>query len=177
MWPAGARSVTDAVNKAEQRLVESHLRNLRSVDHLRRLLADLNYQVGDEPISIADWRSEIAEAAKDGGLRAVARHQDFVITHCQLQELRVGTEREIVTRLIRQYDRGLFVFSNMAESHWHLVNVKRDSRQHNRPVLRRIAIGPEEQLRTAIERISLLKIGDAGQYLDPRLHRVSGQRQ
>ncbi|GAI07014.1 unnamed protein product, partial [marine sediment metagenome] len=64
----------------------------------------------------------------------------------------------IVTRLVRQYDHGLFVFSNLEESHWHLVNVKLDSRRHNRLVLRRIAIGPEEQLRTAIERVSLLKV-------------------
>lgn len=62
---------------------------------------------------IADgWKLEIAKAAKDGGLRAVARHQDFVITHCHLQELRVGPEREMVTRLVRQYDRSLYVFSN-----------------------------------------------------------------
>jgi len=159
MWPAGARSVTDAVSKAEQRLVESHLRNLRSVDRLRRLLADLNYGVGDEPVSVADWKPELAKSARDGSLQAVARHQDFVVTHCCLQELRVSSEREMVTRLVRQYDRGLFVFSNLEESHWHLVNVKRDSRRHNRLVLRRIAIGPEEQLRTAIERISLLKVG------------------
>lgn len=161
MWLAGARSVTDVVNKAEQRLVESHLRNLRSVDRLRRLLADLNYQVGDEPVSVADWKTELVETAKNGHLRTVARHQDFMVTHCRLQELRVSSEREIVTRLVRQYDRGLFVFSNLEESHWHLVNVKRDSRRHNRLVLRRIAIGPEEQLRTAIERISLLNVKDA----------------
>ena len=160
MWPAGARSVTDAVNRTEQRLVESHLRNLRSVDRLRRLLADLNYGVGDEPVSVADWKPEAMETAKNGHLRTVARHQDFVVTHCHLQELRVGLEREMVTRLVRQYDRGLFVFSNLEESHWHLVNVKRDSRRHNRLVLRRIAIGPEEQLRTAIESVSRLKVRD-----------------
>lgn len=120
--------MTDAANRAEQRLVESHLRNLRSVDRLRRLLADLNYQVGDEPVSVSDWKPELAGIAKDGVLRTVARHQDFVVTHCHLQELRVGPEREIVTRLVRQYDRGLFTFSDSEESHWHLVNVKRDSR-------------------------------------------------
>ncbi len=100
MWLAGARSVTAAVNKAEQRLVESHLRNLRSVDRLRRLLADLNYQVGDEPISIADWKSEIAKAAKDGGLRAVARHQDLVVTYCHLQELRVGLKYNTLVMVV-----------------------------------------------------------------------------
>lgn len=151
----------DKASIAEQQLVEAHLRELNSLNRLCRLLADLNYQVGDEPISIADWKSELAKAAKDGNLRTVARHQDFVITHCHLQELRVSSEREIVTRLIRQYDHGLFVFSDPEENHWHLVNVKRDSRQHNRLVLRRIAIGPEEQLRTAIERISLLKVKEA----------------
>ena len=151
----------DAASIAEQRVVEAHLRQLRSLDRLRRLLADLNYGVGDEPVSVVDWKPELAKTAKDGNLRTVARHEDFVITHCRLPELRVGTEREIVTRLVRQYDRGLFVFSNFEESHWHLVNVKRDSRQHNRLVLRRIAIGPEEQLRTAIERISLLKVKEA----------------
>ncbi|MBE9501299.1 MAG: Eco57I restriction-modification methylase domain-containing protein [Chloroflexi bacterium] len=150
----------DKASIAEQRAVEAHLRQLKSLDDLRRLLADLNYGVGDEPVSVADWKSELVETAKNGHLRTVARHEDFVITHCRLQELRVGPEREIVTRLVRQYDRGLFAFSNFEGSHWHLVNVKRDSRQHNRLVLRRIAVSPEEQLRTAIERISLLKIDD-----------------
>lgn len=148
----------DTASIAEQLVVETHLRQLKSLDGLRRLLADLNYRVSDEPVSTVDWKTEPTKAAKDGGLRAIARHQDFVITHCHLQELRVSSEREIVTRLVRQYDHGLFVFSNLEESHWHLVNVKRDSRRHNRLVLRRIAIGPEEQLRTAIERISLLKV-------------------
>ncbi|MCL0049258.1 Eco57I restriction-modification methylase domain-containing protein [Dehalococcoidia bacterium] len=151
----------DAASIAEQRVVEAHLRQLRSLDRLRRLLADLNYGVGDEPVSVVDWKPELAKTAKDGNLRTVARHEDFVVTHCRLPELRVGTEREIVTRLVRQYDRGLFAFSNFEESHWHLVNVKRNSRQHNRLILRRIAIGPEEQLRTAIERISLLKVKEA----------------
>lgn len=153
--------MANVVNMAEQRLVESHLRNLHSVDRLRRLLADLNYGVGDEPISVTDWKPGLADIAKDGSLRAVARHQDFVITYCRLQGLRVSSEREIVTRLIRQYDHGLFVFSDLGQSHWHLVNVKLDSRRHNRLVLRRIAIGPEEQLRTAIERVSLLNVKDA----------------
>jgi len=148
----------DRTSLAEQRLVEGHLRELKSLDRLRQLLADLDYQVSDEPVSTAEWKLELAKTAKDGGLRIVARHQDFVIAHCSLPELRVGSEREVVSRLVRQYDRGLFVFSDLGGSHWHLVNVKRDSRWHNRLALRRIAIGPEEQLRTAIERISLLKV-------------------
>jgi len=151
----------DTASITEQRVVEGHLRQLRSLNGLRRLLADLNYGVGAEPVSVAEWKSELAKIAKDGSLQTIARHDDFVITHCCLQELKVAAEREIVTRLVRQYDRGLFVFSNFEESHWHLVNVKRDSRQHNRLVLRRIAVSPEEQLRTAIERISLLKVKEA----------------
>lgn len=146
---------------ADLRLVETHLHQLSGLDQLRRLLADLDYRVSDEPVSTADWKPELMKAAKEGGLRIVARHQDFVVSHCRLPELRVGPERDLVTRLVRQYDRGLFAFSDLGESHWHLVNVKRDSRHHNRLVLRRIAIGPEEQLRTAIERVALLKIADA----------------
>ncbi|MEW6033631.1 MAG: DNA methyltransferase, partial [Chloroflexota bacterium] len=145
----------------DQQRVESRLRQFGSADQLRRLLAELDYQVGDEPVSTSDWKKDLAVAARDGNLRILARHSDFVVTYCRLPELRVVPEREVVTRLIRQYDRGLFVFADHANSHWHFINVKRDSRRHNRLVLRRIAVGPEEQLRTAVERIALLKVADA----------------
>jgi len=146
-------------NKDWQRVVASHLERLRSLHNLRELLAGLNYQVGDEPISIdGDWKTELAQTARQGGLQVIARHDDFVITHCHLPNLRIGPQREMVTKLIRKYDRGLFVFSDLEESNWHLVNVKRDSQRHSRMILRRISIGPQEQLRTAIERISLLRV-------------------
>lgn len=147
---------------ADLRLVESHLRNLQGPNQLRRLLADLNYPVADGPVSTADWKPELTKTAKDGNLRVIARHHDFVVTHCCLPGLRLAQQRELVTRLIRQYQRGLFIFSDPDYLEWQFVNVKFDEGVdvQRRRLFRRIRVGPAERLRTAIERIALLKVGE-----------------
>lgn len=71
---------------ADQGLVESHFLNLLGSNQLRRLLADLNYRVGDEPVFTPDWKSDLAVAARDGHLHVLARHNDFVVTYCRLPE-------------------------------------------------------------------------------------------
>ncbi|NLE45450.1 MAG: hypothetical protein GX620_12075, partial [Chloroflexi bacterium] len=79
--------------------------------------------------------------------------------------LSLTAERLVIKQLSTDHPYGLFVFSDTDERHWHLVNVKLERRQAEagegravQPVLRRIAIGPEERLRTAAERISLLDL-------------------
>jgi len=51
------------------------------------------------------------------------------------------------------------VFSNRQQTHWHFVNVKLDGQDHNRSLYRRIAVGPQERLRTATDRLSMLDLG------------------
>ena len=72
--------------------------------------------------------------------------------------LRRTDERPVVERLLREHPYALFVFSNDARTHWHFLHVKYDPNVENRRLFRRITIGPEERLRTATERISLLDL-------------------
>ncbi|MFM6446040.1 MAG: Eco57I restriction-modification methylase domain-containing protein [Microcystis panniformis] len=52
------------------------------------------------------------------------------------------------------------MFSNFHQERWHFINVKYDVKQEKRQVLRRITVGPGEQLRTATERLSLLDLAN-----------------
>ncbi|MFM7711684.1 MAG: class I SAM-dependent DNA methyltransferase, partial [Microcystis sp.] len=46
------------------------------------------------------------------------------------------------------------------QERWHFINVKYDVKQEKRQVLRRITVGPGEQLRTATERLTLLDLAN-----------------
>lgn len=98
--------MTSVASQHDQRLTEGHLRQLDSLDRLRHFLADLNYRVGDEPVSTGSWSPELRAIAGEGDLHVVARHDDSVITDCRLTRLQLIPERDIVTRLLRQYGRG-----------------------------------------------------------------------
>ncbi len=98
-----------------------------------------------------------AEAARDpnsGG-------PGFQIIYCRLasDHLRLTPERTVVSRLLRGHPYALFVFSNRDQSRWHFVNVKwddKDTEGKRRRLYRRITVGPEERLRTASERLTLI---------------------
>jgi len=70
----------------------------------------------------------------------------------------LGQERPVVNQLLREHPYGLFVFSNLSQDHWHFINVKYDAETEKRRLFRRISISPEERLRTASERLSLIDL-------------------
>ncbi|MDR9405244.1 MAG: Eco57I restriction-modification methylase domain-containing protein, partial [Halothece sp. Uz-M2-17] len=55
-----------------------------------------------------------------------------------------------------------FIFSEREQTAWHFVNVKYDPKQEKREVFRRLRVSQYEQLRTAVERLSLLDVDDIG---------------
>jgi hypothetical protein len=65
--------------------------------------------------------------------------------------------------LLKEHQYGLFIFSNQSQDYWHFINVKYDTETEKRRLFRRITISPEERLRTAAERISMLDL----QYIQP----------
>ena len=74
-------------------------------------------------------------------------------------------ERQVVTHLLPNHPYALFLFSDPGERQWHGVNVKLGRTEESagvpavaQRILRRIAVGPGEQLRTAAERLALLDI-------------------
>ncbi|HNT75577.1 MAG TPA: TaqI-like C-terminal specificity domain-containing protein [Anaerolineae bacterium] len=140
----------------------------------RLFWTELNYARAAAPLSTREWPAETrALLAADPTL--LARHAGdlgaFDILYLPLARGQTGrefplslvAERAIIARLLPDHPYALFVFSDADAGHWHFVNVKyrRDADAGSsvaRRVLRRIAIGPHERLRTAAERVAMLDL-------------------
>jgi len=106
----------------------------------------------------------------------LAEHGDFHIIHTPLEAgLTITAERQVIAQLLSHHPYGLYIFSDPDGHHWHLLNVKLSRAEDEgapaaaQRILRRITVGPGEQLRTAAERLARLDIaaiaGAAGQSL------------
>jgi len=146
----------------------------------RLFWTELNYDQANVPLSTREWPAGVQALLHTPPL--LLAHQataqgafDIVYTPLVAEQpgrgfpLSVTAERQLVAQLLPNHPYALFVFSDPAERHWHLVNVKYRGRQGapTQQVFRRIAIGPRERLRTAAERIALLDLAPLGPSLSP----------
>ena len=143
----------------------SLLQTLRGTEPLRQLFwVELNYHRIDAPIedipeSLTDCLAEAPRRFAAGG-----RDNDFHILYARLnsEAPRKTDERRLIAHLQTRFPHALYVFSNLAQDHWHFVNVKlvREERGQRkaRHLFRRITIAPDEKLRTAAERIAMLDL-------------------
>ena len=151
----------------------SRLQNFQGIESLKQLFwVELNYNrdntpINDLPESTANLVAETPLVLATGG-----KDDDFHIIYVQLktEKLRRTDERQIITHLQTRYPDALYVFSNLAQEHWHFINVKltrekqekieqeREKPLKQRNLFRRITIAPDERLRTAAERIALLDL-------------------
>jgi hypothetical protein len=129
-------------------------------------VGELGYDYGDVRLDLADDKSR-GLVYGDECLRTVATGGDgeFKVIYVRLRaSLSRACERTLIAKLLAENGRALFVFSDAEQRQWHFVNVKYKEGMgdaKNR-LLRRITIGRDEQLRTAIERIALLDLGVRG---------------
>ena len=98
---------------------------------------ELNYDRAVEPLSCRGWPDR-ARAVLDDTPTALARHESafgsFDVVYARLSEeqrgrtfpLSLTAERLAINQLLRDHPYALFLFSDPAERHWHLVNVKLD---------------------------------------------------
>ena len=151
------------------------------VQSLAQLFADLNYEVVLEPLSTTGWskRAQEAVACKCPTppqiLAAAGHHGQFKVIYVPLQagqresaRLRLTDERAIAQQVLseRAFPDSLLVFSDPKQQHWHFVNPRlvsettrgKEGERRLRHILRRIAVGPEDKLRTAIERFSHIRL-------------------
>ncbi|TRZ95011.1 MAG: hypothetical protein D4R82_02885 [Dehalococcoidia bacterium] len=116
----------------------------------------------NQPLSRRGWNQTAANAlAEDPVLFAGGgQNNDFHVVYSRLPQdrLLLGQERPVVTQLLREHPYALFIFSNQPQDYWHFINVKYDTETEKRRLFRRISISPEERLRTAAERISMLDL-------------------
>jgi hypothetical protein len=144
-----------------QQAVLDLLRNLRGTDPLKKLFwSELNYDKVNQPIPRRGWGEQASKALVDDPLLFASGGKDFQIVHARLNsdKLLMGMERPVVSRMLQDHPYALFVFSNRTEDRWHFLNVKYDDDVQKRRVFRRITVGPEERLRTASERLSMLDL-------------------
>lgn len=147
----------------------------RDLSPLKELFwTQLNYRQVNSPISRRTWPETIAKAlAKDLVLFAAAGpDKDFRVIYAQLESdtLQLGAERPVVSRLLQDHPYALFVFSDSTQKHWHFVNVKDDEQHDKRRLFRRITVGPDEQLRTACERIAMLDVAEDADWIQVLRH-------
>ncbi|MFW6116189.1 MAG: Eco57I restriction-modification methylase domain-containing protein [bacterium] len=143
------------------------------------LCTELNYDRADLPLSQRGWPDRAQNVLTDPP-RILARHEsqfgDFDIIYATLSPewhgrgfpLSLTAERLVINQLLNDHPYALFVFSDADEEYWHLVNVRYDEEASRRRVFRRISIGPDEQLRTASERLAIVDV----RALDPDLFGV-----
>jgi len=151
----------DVVAIVHERLEE--LGAQQSLEPLKQLFwTDLSYNRENRPLSYRNWSEALQKNLNEPPLlfASAGKERDFAVIYLHLQdkELFLSHERPIVQKLLDEHLDALFIFSNDIQSKWHFVNVKQDSKRSKRPLLRRITVGPEERLRTASERLSLLDL-------------------
>lgn len=148
---------------ALQRRVLELLESFRGIEPLRRLFwSELNYEQREDPLSRRGWPETISGAlAEDPVIFASGGADDgFEVIYCRLiDRLLLEPERRVIEKLYGEgHDRALFVFSNSNRDRWHFVNTRFSSDEGRRRLYRRITVGPEEEHRTASERISMLDL-------------------
>lgn len=135
--------------------------------------SELSYSRVNQPLSDRNWPERVQETLDDVPVllaQAESQFGCFDIIYCRLADsLSLTAERLVIGRLLADHPYALFVFSDAGERNWHLVNVRyerpsgaetasRAPLYAPRRVLRRIAIGPDERLRTAAERVAMLDL-------------------
>jgi hypothetical protein len=147
-----------------QQSVLDLLQNLKGQDPLKKLFwTELNYDKVNSPLSRKGWGEQASSALADDPVLFATGGKDFHVIHARLKSDRplLGMERPVVSRLLQDHPYALFVFSNASQDQWHFLNVKYDDDVQKRRIFRRIAIGPQEKLRTASERLDKINLADA----------------
>lgn len=139
------------------------LNSFNSIESLKELFwKELNYERINEPLSSRGWPDSARKLLADDPLLFASGGNDsafhIIYVHMESERLLLGPERLIVNRLLKEHPYALFAVSNVSQDRWHFINVKYDEEEKKRRLFRRITIGPEERLRTACERITLLDL-------------------
>jgi hypothetical protein len=152
---------------ANQQAVLNILENLKGLDALKELFwNELNYERINEPISRRGWNEAASKALADDPVvfAGGGENDDFKIILARLDSdpVRLGLQRPVIHRLLRDFPYALFAFSNRDRNAWHFVNVKYDAEPQRRQLFRRISVAPGDRLRTASERMAMLDLEPVG---------------
>jgi hypothetical protein len=115
-------------NRADQQQVLEILQRLDGLESLKALFwGQLNYERINDSISRRGWGEAASKALADDPLvfAGGGENEDFKIILARLDSdhVRLGLQRPVINRLLRDFPYALFVFSNRDRNAWHFVNV------------------------------------------------------
>ena len=157
-----------------QHTIEQRLQNLiiNKDRELTDLIEDLGYEYDNESYLFITSQWTENQLALLNNITLVGHHGEFHIFHVQLvhKQLNKSHQRTLINLINRKFPYNLCIFSNLDDTIWDFVNIKAvkseasddDKEPKKRQYLRRIRIDQGERLRTAVERISLLKVPEEG---------------
>lgn len=125
------------------------LKELRGTDPLKQLFwSELNYQRVNQSLPRRGWGETATKALAEDPVLLASGGSDsaFHAIYARLDspDLRLGLERPVVSRLLKDHPYSLFVFSNDCQDRWHFVNVKYGEDPDKRRLFRRISDGVAE---------------------------------
>ncbi len=137
------------------------LQSLKTTDDLKRLVVEhLNFSPATRSVQSV-FSKKVGEEIRSAEI--IAEQDEFKIIHCHLKRLLKGIERPTVQQLANFYPHNLVIFSNSVPQEFHFTHLRQVAERKGGAELktrlfRRIVIGHHEQLRTADERLSFLRI-------------------
>jgi hypothetical protein len=139
------------------------LQRFSGTDPLKELFwSPLNYDRMSQRASRRGWPESAASVLVDDPtlLAAGGNGGDFKVLYARLAKdrLSLADERAVTPRLLKDHPYALFVFSDRAQTNWHFLNVKMAQEEDKRKLYRRVAVGPNEKMRTASQVISQLDL-------------------
>ncbi len=153
-------------NPTRPKAIQNVLHKLpyRGMPALKELFwSELSYESINSTLSRRSWTNTDTDKLLEDPtiLAAGGIDNEFKIIYSRLQSDRVKREdeRHVATQLLKEHPYSLFVFSNAEQSNWDFVNVRDTSRSESRRLFRRIAVGPDEHLRTASEQLAIIDLG------------------
>ena len=161
----------------KKRFLHATLQRVGSLTSVRDVFCNhLHYEFADEILPTTEWPEALKRyLAPSAPPRLLAQQNGFRIIYLQLAntDLRKGHERQLIQRLIKDDPalRGLVVVSDVAQTQWNLINVKFTRQQEadkksDRLLLRRMRVGRDQAVRTAVERLVEVDIEVIGEDKD-----------
>jgi hypothetical protein len=152
----------------------SALHRLASLNDARSLFVHvLHYEYDNTTLPTYGWPDDVKKTLAPGfSPQVIAEQNEFKIIYLKLRDERLlkTEERKLIARILHDLPdmRGLVVVSDSEEKNWNLVNVKftTDENRKAKFLLRRMRVGPNEWMRTAVERLSLIDIDVIGEDSD-----------
>ena len=174
---AGFPSPHPADKLTKKRFLQATLQRIGSLTSVRDVFCNhLHYEFADEILATPEWPEVLKRYLAPGAPpQLLAQQNGFRIIYLQLanNDLRKGHERQLIQRLIKDDPalRGLVVVSDVDQTQWNLINVKFTRQQEadkksDRLLLRRMRVGRDQAVRTAVERLIEVDIEVIGEDKD-----------